>query len=211
MEVLLYIKSKSKIELITKSLISVISEVESIKFKEEHIKIYFDKKFNDLVFIDLEITEDVIGLINQFINEKKKVIVWGTINHKDFFFKLIGRNINGFFCDCMDSKEIKNALKYIIDGNYYFHPHISTLLYDKFLNNFNYNKEIIRPKNLLTKREWEVLELITKGYTNNQISKQMYITEKTVKNHVSSILGKLSVPDRTNAIIKALKNRWVII
>jgi two-component system response regulator DegU len=63
--------------------------------------------------------------------------------------------------------------------------------------------------NLLTNRELEVFELITKGYTNLQISYKLIISEKTVKNHVSNLLDKLEVQDRLNAVIKAVKNNWI--
>ena len=64
---------------------------------------------------------------------------------------------------------------------------------------------IIRIKNL-TKREIEVLLLISKGYVNKDISNELKITERTVKNHVSSIFRKINVNDRTQAAVFAVKN-----
>ncbi|WP_235182989.1 response regulator transcription factor [Gracilibacillus boraciitolerans] len=61
---------------------------------------------------------------------------------------------------------------------------------------------------MFTRREWEVMELLTQGYSNQRISNQLYITDKTVKNHISSILRKLEVPDRTNAVLTVLRNKW---
>ena len=60
--------------------------------------------------------------------------------------------------------------------------------------------------NDLTEREQEVLQLIARGLSNRQIADEMYISEKTVKTHVSSILSKLGVQDRTQAAIWALKH-----
>ena len=57
----------------------------------------------------------------------------------------------------------------------------------------------------LTKRETDVMTLISKGMSNKQISEELIISEQTVKNHVSNILKKLSVSDRTQALIKCLK------
>ncbi|MEH6936220.1 response regulator transcription factor [Bacillus sp. JJ664] len=62
---------------------------------------------------------------------------------------------------------------------------------------------------LLTKREYEILKLLAKGCTNYQISKRLYISEKTVKNHVSNILAKMQVQDRLNAVIKGLRHNWI--
>lgn len=64
---------------------------------------------------------------------------------------------------------------------------------------------------LLTRREFEILLLISKGYSNNQIGYELVISDKTVKNHVSKILEKMEVPDRLNAVLKSVKNNWISI
>lgn len=58
----------------------------------------------------------------------------------------------------------------------------------------------------LSGREKEVLDLIAKGYTNKDIAKELYLSEKTVKNHVSNIFKKINVTDRTKAAIYAMEN-----
>ena len=69
--------------------------------------------------------------------------------------------------------------------------------------------DIRRPFHLLTKRECEVLQLLTDGQSNRTIGETLFISEKTVKNHVSSILQKMAVNDRTQAVVTAIKNGWV--
>lgn len=61
----------------------------------------------------------------------------------------------------------------------------------------------------LTKREREVLGLIAQGMSNKDIAQQLIITEKTVKTHVSHILDKLELADRTQAAIYAVKSGWM--
>ena len=56
----------------------------------------------------------------------------------------------------------------------------------------------------LTKREVEVLRMMALGYNNREIAKGCFVSEGTVKNHVSTILGKLGVRDRTRAVLRAL-------
>lgn len=65
------------------------------------------------------------------------------------------------------------------------------------------------PKKNLTARENEVLKLLSNGMLNKEIATALYISEKTVKNHVSSIFRKLNVQDRTQAAVFAIKNRIV--
>ena len=57
----------------------------------------------------------------------------------------------------------------------------------------------------LTQREKDVLLLVKKGYTNKEIAQELYVTEFTVKSHVSSIFKKLQVPNRTRAILTAMQ------
>ncbi len=61
----------------------------------------------------------------------------------------------------------------------------------------------------LTPRETEVLSYIARGYTNKEIAHMLHIGEQTIKNHVSSILSKLDVNDRTQAVVLAMHNNWV--
>jgi DNA-binding NarL/FixJ family response regulator len=61
----------------------------------------------------------------------------------------------------------------------------------------------------LTPRERDVLELMAAGNNNRAIGDRLFISEKTVKNHVSSILLKMGVEDRTQAVIRAIKSGWI--
>jgi len=61
----------------------------------------------------------------------------------------------------------------------------------------------------LTRRETEVLDYIVRGYANKQIAAKLDISEQTIKNHMSSILRKLEVNDRTQAVVLAMNNGWV--
>jgi len=70
-----------------------------------------------------------------------------------------------------------------------------------FINDKSKNTE-----NKLSEREKEVLDLIAKGYTNKEIAKELFLSEKTVKNHVSNIFKKINVTDRTKAAIYAMEN-----
>ena len=70
----------------------------------------------------------------------------------------------------------------------------------------NVNDKVKKDENTLTARELEVLELIAQGLINKEIAKRLYISEKTVKNHISNIFRKINVSDRTQAAIYAFKH-----
>jgi len=101
-----------------------------------------------------------------------------------------------------------DAIKYVSDNKYYFHPTITNLLLQEFHNK---RDQIISTDilDLLTKRQKDVLVLIAKGHTNNQVGHILGISEITVKSHLTNILKILGVKDRTQAVILALKNKWV--
>lgn len=122
----------------------------------------------------------------------------------------------GYMLKEMDADGIVDAIKVVANGGSYLHPKVTKNLVAEFRrlseheNKGNFHQtEIRRPFHLLTKRECEVLQLLTDGQSNRVIGETLYISEKTVKNHVSSILQKMSVNDRTQAVVTAIKNGWV--
>lgn len=122
----------------------------------------------------------------------------------------------GYMLKEMDADGIVDAIKVVANGGSYLHPKVTKNLVGEFRrlseheNKGNFHQtEIRRPFHLLTKRECEVLQLLTDGQSNRVIGETLYISEKTVKNHVSSILQKMSVNDRTQAVVTAIKNGWV--
>ena len=61
----------------------------------------------------------------------------------------------------------------------------------------------------LTSRELEVLSYVARGYINKQVAHELYVSEQTVKNHMSSILRKLDANDRTQAVVLAMHYGWI--
>src|SRR5690606_42040082 len=99
----------------------------------------------------------------------------------------------------MDADEIVEAIKVVSNGGSYLHPKVTKNLVAEFRrlseheNKGNFHQtDIRRPFHLLTKRECEVLQLLTDGQSNRAIGETLFISEKTVKNHVSSILQKMN-------------------
>lgn len=109
----------------------------------------------------------------------------------------------------MDLKEISLAIERILQHKEYVHPYFSNIILQKYLEIIE--RKNTRPNGILTNREWEVLDDMVRGLQNDDIAKHLSISSKTVKNHVSSILKKLQVKDRTNAVVTAIRNHWVSI
>ncbi|WP_272914942.1 MULTISPECIES: response regulator transcription factor [Sediminibacillus] len=161
----------------------------------------------DLLIVDIDTdSHSVMEMIEWQQQKGEKVIVWTAnpdISRLNDWFQ---KGLDGYFFNGMQPEELSNGVDCVLDGNVYVHPKLSTVLLQDYLKISN--KVAEQPVGILTEREWNVLELLTKGFSNDKIAKFLFITEKTVKNHVSSIFRKLGVPDRTNAVLYALRQRW---
>jgi two-component system, NarL family, response regulator DegU len=119
---------------------------------------------------------------------------------------LLQQKFIGYLLNSFESGELVQALTNIQLNTPYLHPNLASLLFKEYLDE---KCERIKPSNIpITRREWEVFQLVASGYSNDKIAKKLYLTESTVKNHVSSILHKLNVSDRTSAVVMAYKNKW---
>lgn len=173
----------------------------------------------DVVLMDINMPEkngvDATGdLISEFPDAK--VIMLSIHDDESYVTHALKSGALGYMLKEMDADEIVEAIKVVAKGGSYLHPKVTRNLVAEFRrlseheNKGNFHQtEIRRPFHLLTKRECEVLQLLTDGQSNRTIGETLYISEKTVKNHVSSILQKMNVNDRTQAVVTAIKNGWV--
>lgn len=145
-----------------------------------------------------------------------KVIILSIHDDGSYVTHALKTGALGYMLKEMDADEIIEAIKVVSVGGSYLHPKVTHNLVEEFKRlSERENKgafqqaEIRRPYHLLTKRESEVLQLLTDGQSNRTIGETLFISEKTVKNHVSSILQKMGANDRTQAVVSAIKNGWV--
>ena len=173
----------------------------------------------DVVLMDInmpgkngvEATSELIATYSE-----AKVIMLSIHDDESYVTHALKSGALGYMLKEMDADEIVEAIKVVGNGGSYLHPKVTKNLVAEFRrlseheNKGNFHQtEIRRPFHLLTKRECEVLQLLTDGQSNRSIGETLYISEKTVKNHVSSILQKMNVNDRTQAVVTAIKNGWV--
>lgn len=167
----------------------------------------FQEKVNsDLVILDLEAHISLREVMRAYRNSNTKIAVILPESEFDAIEEYLAFDIAGFFTVNMDVHEFADGIKYMLNDVTYLHPLVSQTLHKNYKQLLY--KEIYRPLNLLTRREWEVLGELVGGHQNDEIAKNLEISDKTVKNHITSILGKLGVKDRTKAVLMALKERW---
>ena len=149
-------------------------------------------------------------------NPDAKVIVLSIHDDESYVSQALKTGALGYMLKEMDADAIVQAIKVVAAGGSYLHPKVTHNLVTEYRRLSErehkgsfHQHEIRRPLHLLTKRECEVLQLLTDGQSNRAIGETLFISEKTVKNHVSSILQKMNVNDRTQAVVTAIKNGWV--
>lgn len=147
-----------------------------------------------------------------------KVIILSIHDDENYVQHALKTGASGYLLKEMDADALIEAVRVVADGGSYLHPKVTHNLVreyrrlaadEKSGGDASQAVEIRRPLHLLTRRECEVLQLLADGKSNRGIGETLYISEKTVKNHVSNILQKMNVNDRTQAVVLAIKNGWV--
>ena len=138
---------------------------------------------------------------------KVKVLILTVHNETEYLMKAVEIGINGYVLKDSESAELKKAIFSIADGENYIQPSLIPALNSKMIEK---NEDEIKLESL-TRRELQVLKELAVGKFNRDIAKEMEISERTVKNHISSIFKKLDVTDRTQAAVFAIRNNLITI
>lgn len=134
-----------------------------------------------------------------------KVIMLTVHNEVDYLLRAIEIGADGYVLKDVGSAELIHAIKTVMNGESYIQPEMIPMLNAKMVVR-NTDKEKIKS---LTKRELEVLILVSEGMFNKEIADRLNISERTVKNHISSIFRKIDVADRTQAAVFAIRNSLI--
>jgi DNA-binding NarL/FixJ family response regulator len=130
-----------------------------------------------------------------------KVLVLTTFDDDEYVTQAIRCGAKGYLLKDTPSTELADAIRAVHKGYTQFGPG----LIEKTLGGSPPSVEPPSEFAQLTPREQEVLQLIAKGCSNREIAEQLYISERTVKNHVNSVLRRLNLRDRTQVAILASK------
>ena len=145
----------------------------------------------DLVMPEMDGIEAKIIILTSFIDDEK-------------VFPAINAGAKSYILKTSSASQIAKAIRDTYQGDGVFEPQVT----DKLVNRIQMKQQHF-PHDDLTQRELEVLLLIAQGKSNQEIADELFITLKTVKTHVSNILSKLEVEDRTQATIYAFKHQLI--
>ena len=167
----------------------------------------------DVVLLDLVMPGmDGIEALHKILecSPYSRVLVLTSFGEDDKVFPAIRAGAQGYLLKDIQPRDLIQAVRETHRGKTQLHPDIAQRLMSAVAGNPPAQPAKADPlsKDLqgLTEREREVLDLIARGLSNREIAEKMVISEKTVKTHVSNLLGRLGLEDRTRAAIWALKH-----
>lgn len=173
---------------------------------EECLNLLNKKIHPDILLLDINMPKKNGIEVLEYIKQNKipvKVLILTVHNEVEYLLKAVDIGIDGYLLKDSSYDELKEAIDVVISGNTYIQPSLLPAL-NESMEDYALDKEKIE---CLTKRELDVLRLISKGCSNKKISDELTISERTVKNHISHIFRKIDVQDRTQAAVFAIRNK----
>lgn len=190
--------------------VDFIGNVYEAEYAQKALEI-FRNNHVDLIIMDLglpnvngiEATKKV-----RLINKDVKIIILTSHNDEKEVLESLKAGANAYCSKEINPARLVEVVRSVLDGASWFDPSIAHVVLKAATNS---NVVEVSKKNdyNLTSREAQILKLITEGYSNNEIAKELFVSINTTKAHVASILQKLEVDDRLQAALKALKNKIV--
>ncbi|WP_226529714.1 response regulator [Metabacillus niabensis] len=163
----------------------------------------------DVVLMDLSMPEMDGVMATKIIRETNstvKIIILTSYGDQDHVIPALRAGASGYQLKDIEPDDLVQTIRDVLQGQSKLHPKVTSHVMAHL------STPVIPSQTKLddlTKREKEVLNELAKGKSNKEIASALFITEKTVKTHISNILSKLQLSDRTQAAIYAVKNGYV--
>jgi DNA-binding NarL/FixJ family response regulator len=167
---------------------------------EEAIKIALDTKPN-VVLMDVSMPQiDGIEATRRLMaaDSRQRVVILTMHIDRDVIERAMKAGAVGYMTKDSTVKEVVMAVKLAANGDRILSPRLAELMLAEATT-------ADEPESILTNREEELLQLIADGLATSEVAASMYISQKTVKNHLASIYDKLQARDRTQAVLTAVK------
>lgn len=153
------------------------------------------------------------------LSPETRVLILSIHDDESYITHALEAGASGFLLKEVASTELISAVRAVAKDGAYLHPKVTTNVLKEYRRLLQFKGEQagrgVESRTddpvyqLLSRREVEVLHLLADGRSNRDISDMLFISEKTVKNHVSSVLRKMDVNDRTQAVVDAIRRGWV--
>ena len=157
----------------------------------------------DVVLMDVRMPNlDGIGATRQIVSSGSpaRVLILTTFDPDEYVYEAIRAGASGFLLKDVEPEELVDAIRVVAAGNALLGATVTTRLLERFGSAPTAKAPTLEE---LTERELEILRLVAEGLSNAEIAERLVVSETTVKTHVSSVLRKLAVRDRVQAVIAA--------
>ncbi len=166
----------------------------------------------DVVLLDMQMPGKLGIEVLRVLGPKQLLpptIILTTFDDHDYALAGLQAGARGFLLKDVALKQLVDAIKTVAAGGTLAKPAITERLLDGLAGQLDNKFAALDSPDQLTDREREILRLMCGGYSNKEIARALDVAEGTVKNHVSNILSKLGVRDRTRAVLKAFELKIV--
>lgn len=176
----------------------------------------------DILLLDINMPKinglEVIRRVNGQ-DKNIKIIMLTMHDDENYVMKVIEAGAVGYLLKDIEAGMLVQAIRTVYDGESFIYPTLAKKIFGEI--NRQHMKNLEAAKSMewqkedkverLSYREIEVLAMVCKGLSNQEAAKKLFLSEKTVKNHLTNIFRKIGVTDRTQAVLYAIKNKLVVL
>lgn len=176
----------------------------------EELLEFLKKQEVELIILDISMPGlggmEVVGLVKSKYPHIK-ILMLTMHNNKQYFYKAMSAGADGYLLKDDSDSELLVAIDKVLSGKSYISPYISEDFADDVISMYRNEKK--SPLQDLTKRENEILQLVVKGFTSKQIAKKLYLSQRTIDHHRSSLLRKFKRKNSVDLVNYAVRNGLV--
>jgi DNA-binding NarL/FixJ family response regulator len=163
----------------------------------------------DVVLMDVQMPTmdglEATGRIVRDANVPSRIVILTTFERDDYIFEALRAGASGFLLKNAPSEELVHAVRVVAAGDALLAPSVTRKVIEGFIRRPAHRSNEVELRRL-TERETEILQLLATGKSNSELAAHLFVGEGTVKTHVSSVLTKLGLRDRMQAVIFAYES-----
>jgi DNA-binding NarL/FixJ family response regulator len=163
----------------------------------------------DVVLMDVQMPTmdglEATGRIVRDANIPSRIVILTTFERDDYVFEALRAGASGFLLKNAPSEELVHAVRVVAAGDALLAPSVTRKVIEGFIRRPAHRSNEVELRRL-TERETEILKLLATGKSNSELAAHLFVGEGTIKTHVSSVLTKLGIRDRMQAVIFAYES-----
>jgi DNA-binding NarL/FixJ family response regulator len=161
----------------------------------------------DVILMDVRMPElDGVEATRRLVagGSRARILILTTFDLDEYVYEAIRAGASGFLLKDVQPSQLVDAIRVVAAGEALLAPTVTRRLLDRFADTLQADDGAPPPSlDSLTEREREVLKLLASGLSNAELAERLFLSETTVKSHISSVLRKLDLRDRVQAVVLA--------